>query len=51
MCHVVVETPVSLTARQKELLHEFESINQTDSGRHNPKAKSWMDKVKEFFAE
>jgi molecular chaperone DnaJ len=51
MCHVVVETPVSLTARQKELLQEFESINQSDSGRHNPKAKSWMDKVKEFFAE
>jgi molecular chaperone DnaJ len=51
MCHVVVETPVSLTARQKELLQEFEAINQKDSGRHNPKAKSWMDKVKEFFAE
>jgi molecular chaperone DnaJ len=51
MCHVVVETPVNLTARQKELLHEFEAINQKDSARHNPKAKSWMDKVKEFFAE
>jgi len=23
----------------------------TDSDRHNPRAKSWMDKVKEFFAE
>jgi DnaJ-class molecular chaperone len=28
MCKVVVETPVNLTARQKELLHELESINQ-----------------------
>lgn len=51
MCHVVVETPVSLTARQKELLQEFEAISSKDSGRHNPRAKSWMDKVKEFFAE
>src|SRR6185503_18452937 len=49
LCHVVVETPVNLTSRQKELLEEFESINSTDSGHHNPRAKSWMDKVKEFF--
>ncbi len=48
-CHVVVETPVNLTERQKELLREFEAINQKDSARHNPRAKSWMDKVKEFF--
>ncbi len=49
MCHMVVETPVNLTARQKELLAELETINQTSAGRHNPRAKSWMDKVKEFF--
>jgi molecular chaperone DnaJ len=48
-CHVVVETPVSLTDRQKELLREFEAINDTDSERHNPRAKSWMNKVKDFF--
>lgn len=51
LCHVVVETPVKLTDRQKELLHEFEEINQKDGDRHNPRAKSWMDKVKEFFAQ
>jgi molecular chaperone DnaJ len=49
MCHVVVETPVSLTTRQKELLLELEAINQEETGRHNPRAKSWMEKVKEFF--
>ena len=48
-CHVVVETPVSLTERQRQLLREFESISQQDSARHNPRAKSWLDKVKEFF--
>jgi len=49
MCHVVVETPVNLTARQKELLLELEAINQEEAGRHNPKARSWFEKVKEFF--
>ncbi len=51
MCHVVVETPVSLTSRQKELLQEFETISSNDTARHNPQAKSWMDRVKAFFAE
>jgi molecular chaperone DnaJ len=50
-CHVVVETPVSLTSRQKELLQEFEAISNKDAARHNPRANSWMDKVKSFFAE
>ena len=51
LCHVVVETPVKLTARQKDLLQELESLNQEDGSRHSPRAKSWMDKVREFFAE
>jgi molecular chaperone DnaJ len=49
MCHVVVETPVNLTDGQKELLREFEAISQKNADRHNPRAKSWMDKVREFF--
>jgi molecular chaperone DnaJ len=49
LCHVVVETPVNLTPRQKELLQELEAINQQDAGRHDPRARSWMDRVKEFF--
>ncbi|WP_035383678.1 molecular chaperone DnaJ [Ferriphaselus sp. R-1] len=48
-CHVVVETPANLTERQKELLREFDAISSGDHARHNPRAKSWMDKVKEFF--
>lgn len=52
MCHVVVETPVNLTDRQKELLRELEESTSRDNGaRHNPRAKSWMDKVKEFFGD
>ncbi len=48
-CHVVVETPVQLTERQRQLLREFESLSNADSARHNPRAKGWLDKVKEFF--
>ncbi len=51
LCHVVIETPINLTPRQRELLAELEAINVNDSGRHNPRAKSWIDKVKEFFAQ
>jgi molecular chaperone DnaJ len=50
MCHVVVETPVRLTDRQKDLLRELEEINKKDGDKHNPRAKGFMDKVKEFFA-
>jgi molecular chaperone DnaJ len=48
-CHVVVETPVALTERQRQLLREFDTISQQDNARHNPRAKGWLDKVKEFF--
>jgi molecular chaperone DnaJ len=50
LCEVVVETPVRLTDRQKELLRELEEINTKDANRHNPRAKSFMEKVREFFA-
>jgi molecular chaperone DnaJ len=50
LCEVVIETPVRLTDRQKELLRELEEINRKDGNRHNPRAKSFMEKVREFFA-
>ncbi|MCL1825073.1 MAG: molecular chaperone DnaJ [Betaproteobacteria bacterium] len=49
LCHVLVETPVNLTERQRELLKEFDEISRSNADHHNPKAKSWMDKVKTFF--
>ncbi|THF62514.1 molecular chaperone DnaJ [Pseudothauera rhizosphaerae] len=49
LCHVLIETPVDLTERQRDLLREFEELSRSDADRHNPKAKSWMDKVREFF--
>lgn len=50
MCHVVVETPVRLTDRQKELLRELEDINIKDGDKHTPRSKSFFDKVRDFFA-
>jgi molecular chaperone DnaJ len=49
-CHVVIETPVNLTERQRELLREFEALTQKGGERHNPRAKTWVDRVREFFA-
>ena len=46
-CRVQVETPVSLTAEQKEKLRAFDESIQ--NGRHNPRARSWFDGVKKFF--
>ena len=51
MCHMVVETPVNLTERQRELLRELDTLNEQDGARHNPRTKSWMDKMKQFFGQ
>jgi molecular chaperone DnaJ len=48
-CHVVVETPIKLSDKQKELLRELDKSMRADGDKHSPQAKSWMDKVKAFF--
>jgi len=48
-CRVQVETPVSLSAEQKQTLRTFEESIQREGSRHNPRARSWFDGVKEFF--
>jgi molecular chaperone DnaJ len=48
-CRVQVETPVSLSAEQKQMLRAFEESIQREGSRHNPRARSWFDGVKEFF--
>lgn len=48
LCRVVVETPVKLTRKQKDLLEELqESLSQGD--KHSPRKTSWFDGVKNFF--
>ncbi|MEM0976255.1 MAG: molecular chaperone DnaJ [Pseudomonadota bacterium] len=43
---ISVETPVNLTARQKELLKEFE----TESTTNSPESDSFFSRVKKFWA-
>ncbi len=51
MCKVVVETPVNLSSRQKELLKEFEDSlgSGSDKAKHRPKEQGFFDGVKKFF--
>ena len=48
-CHVVIETPVKLTDRQRDLLREFEQLTNEGGAKHSPQSKSWKEKVKGFF--
>ena len=51
MCRVVLETPVKLTKKQKELFQEFENSLKEDKVNHSPKASNWLDGVKKFFED
>lgn len=48
LCRVMVETPVKLNSKQKEMLREFDS-SLKGNGRHSPQHHSWLDGVKKFF--
>ncbi|MEM9715456.1 MAG: molecular chaperone DnaJ, partial [Pseudomonadota bacterium] len=43
---IAVETPVNLTAKQKELLQEFEK----ESRNNSPESQGFFDRVKKFWA-
>lgn len=49
LCRVVVETPVNLTAKQKELLRELQS--SMGGTKHSPKQSTWFEGMKNFFGE
>ena len=49
ICRVLLETPVNLTERQKELLREFDASVQEGGSRHSPQSSTWLDGVKSFF--
>jgi molecular chaperone DnaJ len=48
-CRVAIETPVNLTARQRELLEELDRSMRDSSEPHSPKSTSWLDSVKQFW--
>lgn len=49
LCRIIIETPVKLTNKQKELLKEFETTMDSGGTKHSPQASSWIDGVKKFF--
>lgn len=49
MCRVRVETPVKLSDQQRKYLADFDASIQSGGTRHSPRARSWLDGVKQFF--
>ena len=47
--HVLIETPVNLTGKQKELLRAFDESVKAGGDKHNPKTKGFFERVKNFF--
>ncbi len=47
MCKVVIETPVNLSPKQREMLEEFDA--SLGGGKHRPKEQGFFDGVKRFF--
>lgn len=49
-CRVVIETPVNLTAEQRDLLERFEATFTGDGARrHSPRSSTFIDGVKSFW--
>ena len=50
LARVVVETPVNLTSKQRELLKEFENTFEGEEGaKHSPRSSTFLDGVKSFW--
>lgn len=47
LCRVIVETPVDLNRKQKDLLREFDGA--TDADKNCPRVNKWFHRVKDFF--
>lgn len=47
ICQANVETPVNLTAHQKELLKELDA--SLSARKHSPRTENWVDNIKQFF--
>lgn len=47
LCRVTIETPIKLSAVQKDLLREFQK--SLENTKHSPRRNSWFEGVKKFF--
>jgi molecular chaperone DnaJ len=48
-CRVVIETPVHLSAEQRELIQRLEESLKAHPGKHAPREKGFLEGVKRFF--
>ncbi|MBI2383897.1 MAG: molecular chaperone DnaJ [Gammaproteobacteria bacterium] len=51
LCQVIVETPVHLSKKQKELLRQFGESLDKSGEKHNPETASWLDKARKFIEQ
>lgn len=51
LCTVVVETPVNLSAEQKEWITKLHTSLEGSKEKHSPRSSSWFDGVKKFFED
>jgi molecular chaperone DnaJ len=49
-CRVVVETPVKLSAEQRELVRQLDESLRRDGTKHTPREKGFFEGVKRFFS-
>ncbi len=47
MCKIVVETPINLSGRQKDILRDFQS--SLEGKKHSPRQNTWFEGMKDFF--
>ena len=51
ICRVVVETPVKLSKRQRELMEELAETLDEGGNKNSPRQNSWFEGVKDFFED
>ena len=51
LCRIVIETPVHLTAKQKELLKDFQASLDGEDRKQSPNKDSFLSGVRKFFDE
>lgn len=49
-CRMVVETPVHLSAEQRELVRQLEASLKVHPGKHAPREEGFLEGVKRFFS-
>ncbi|HXO65430.1 MAG TPA: molecular chaperone DnaJ [Steroidobacteraceae bacterium] len=49
-CRVVIETPVHLSAEQRELVRQLEASLKAHPGKHAPREEGFLEGVKRFFS-